>query len=81
MSLGGYVVVEGLIGLLAVTGLALWLGGRLLHRARPPAPDDIDHDVLEGAEREMRDQPLGRLPEVEEEGDDWGPGTYQPGRR
>jgi hypothetical protein len=81
MSLGGYVLVEGVIGVLAVTALALWLGGRMIRRARHPAPQDIDYDVLEAAEREMRDGAAGHLPAVEEEGDDWGPGTYQPGRR
>jgi hypothetical protein len=81
MNLGGYVLVEGLIGLLALTGLALWLGGRMLRRRGPREAGDVDRDVLEDAEREARDQPTGQSPDRDEDGDDWGPGTHQPGRR
>lgn len=70
--------------------LALWAGIRIIQRGREgpagdagarrdaPGDDDaIDHDVLEQAEREVKD--LGQdgtgAPEEGGLGDDWGPGS------
>jgi hypothetical protein len=48
---------------------------------RRPEPDDIDHDELEAAEREVRDLGVDQRPEDGWEGDDWGPGAGGGGGR
>lgn len=68
--------------------LVLWAGITLVQRGRerhagkgagrPPARDDeIDYDVLEQAEREVKDlgQNATGAPEEGGLGDDWGPGS------
>ncbi len=77
MSLGA------VLGLIGFVGLLLWLvrrgeeaGGGRARTAR--RSQDVDREVLEAAEREVRD--LGRevSPEDGFVGDDWGPGAPRP---
>jgi len=63
---------------LGLAVLAL-IGGLLVLLRRPahtPEPDDRDQDVLEAAEREVRDLGALKSPEdADDELQDWGPGT------
>ena len=77
--------------------LVLWAGIAALrskteNRDQPPrrqgkdqAPrdqeDEIDREMLEQAEREVRDLDVTQRPEDGFEGDDWGPGAAPPGKR
>ena len=68
------------IGVAVLGALLVWL---FLPRARPaPEPEDdvstpIDHAELAQAERELKQDPRPRALEqgMEDEEDDWGPGT------
>jgi hypothetical protein len=63
---------------LGLAGLAL-IGGLLVLLRRPALtrePDDRDQDVLEAAEREVRDLGALKSPEdADDELQDWGPGA------
>ncbi len=72
MSLGS------LLGLVGVVVLLLWLARRheaVSHSPRRPRHADIDYDILEDAERQVRDVDAGANPEEGFVGDDWGPGA------
>jgi len=69
-----------ILGLVAFVVLLFWIvrrgeepGGSRFRKAGRHA--DIDHDVLEEAEREVRDVGLNVDPEEGFHGDDWGPGA------
>jgi hypothetical protein len=77
MSLGA------VLGLIGFVGLLLWLVRRgeeagTGRACRARRSQDVDREVLEAAEREVRD--LGRevSPEDGFVGDDWGPGAPRP---
>ena len=67
--------------LLLLAGVALLMTRRVL-RARPARPahdDDVDRDVLEAAEEEVRDLGAFTAPEdADDELPDWGPGAPRP---
>jgi hypothetical protein len=72
-----------ILGLVALVVLLFWIvrrgeepGGSRFRKASRHA--DIDHDVLEEAEREVRDVGLDVDPEEGFHGDDWGPGAPKP---
>lgn len=72
-----------LIAFAALIALILWL-----RRDRTyPGPrlqgkdDEIDHEELERAEREVRDLEASQRPEDGFRGDEWGPGTPRPPER
>jgi len=74
-----------ILGLAAFVVLLFWIvrrgeepraGGSRFRKASHHA--DIDHEVLEEAEREVRDVGLGVDPEEGFHGDDWGPGAPKP---
>ena len=76
--IGGPVPAVFLAAVLLV-GLVLWL----FRDRRYPGPrlhgeEEIDHEELEAAEREVRELEAGALPDEERPGDDWGPGTGRP---
>ncbi|HEX9692912.1 MAG TPA: hypothetical protein VGA22_12525 [Gemmatimonadales bacterium] len=62
--------------LLVLGGVVAWLA----RRNRPLAgPTEIDRDILDKAEREVRDVDAFATPdEAAEEVPDWGPGAPQP---
>jgi hypothetical protein len=69
-----------ILGLVALTVLLFWLvrrgeepGSTRFRRARRHG--DIDREVLEKAEREVRDLGHDVDPEEGFQGDDWGPGA------
>jgi len=77
MSLGA------ILGLIGFVGLLLWLvrrgeeaGTRSARRAH--RSQDVDREILEEAEREVRDLGHGVGPEDGFLGDDWGPGAPKP---
>jgi len=73
--------VGPLLGLLAAVALLVWIG-RVLTRPRPRiAPEDVDREELEAAEREVRDLGTTVRPDDEVPGSDWGPGTPRPPTR
>jgi hypothetical protein len=67
---------------LAVLGVLYWMARRREdHRPRRRfAPGDVDRDVLEAAEREVRDLSIDHHPDEGFEGDDWGPGAARQDR-
>lgn len=73
---GGPVDILLIAGMLAVA-VAAWLVKRRRHLGPRSMtdPDGIDREVLEAAEREVRDLDRMQEPEEDVEGDDWGPGT------
>ncbi len=69
------------IGLAALAALLFWLLGTG-RRERTVAPEDdvhtpTDHDELDEAEREIKDDPDARpaADAVDDDEDDWGPGS------
>lgn len=69
-----------LLGVVAVLAILFWLF--VPHRRVTPAPEDdtetsIDHERLAEAERELADDSRARPLEhgIDDEEDDWGPGT------
>jgi len=78
MSLGA------ILGIIGFVGLLLWLvrrgeeaGTRSAQGAR--RSQDVDREILEEAEREVRDLGNEGSPEDGFLGDDWGPGAPKPG--
>ena len=60
-------------------GLALWRMVRPSTNARSRPELDIDHEVLEEAEREVRDLDSSVTPEdADDHLSDWGPGVPKP---
>ena len=69
--------MTGMFAALAIFGVAYWLvrrGEDVRSRHRSPA-HDIDNELLEEAEREVRDLGIDHHPDDGFEGDDWGPGV------
>ena len=63
---------------LLVIGAVLWAVQRVRRAGRraPPDEHDVDRDVLESAEQEVRDLDAFSAPEdAEDELPDWGPGA------
>jgi hypothetical protein len=76
----GGAVETVLVSLVLLVALLLWL--RRDHRHPGPrlhGSDGIDREILEEAEREVRDLDAAARPEEERPGDDWGPGVARPG--
>jgi hypothetical protein len=68
-----------LLAAVLIVGLVLWLlRGRSYPGPRLHGTEGIDHEVLEEAEREVRELEAGAKPDEERLGDDWGPGTGRP---
>jgi len=69
--------MAGMLTALAIFAVAYWLvrrGEDMRSRHRSPS-HEVDHDVLEEAEREVRDLDINHHPDDGFEGDDWGPGV------
>jgi hypothetical protein len=69
--------MAGMFAALVIFAVAYWLVRRredIRSRHRSPF-HDIDRDVLEQAEREVRDLDIDHHPDEGFEGDDWGPGV------
>jgi len=80
MPVIGGAVETVLVSLVLLVALVLWLRrGRRHPGPRLHGSDGIDRDVLEEAEREVRELDASARPEEERPGDDWGPGVARPG--
>jgi hypothetical protein len=69
--------MAGMLTALAIFAVAYWLvrrGEDMRSRHRAPS-HEVDRDVLEEAEREVRDLDINHHPDDGFEGDDWGPGA------
>jgi hypothetical protein len=76
----GGAVETVLVSLVLLAALVIWLRRDRRHPGpRLHGSDGIDRDVLEEAEREVRDLDASAHPEEERPGDDWGPGVARPG--
>ena len=69
--------MTGMLTALAIFAVAYWLvrRGEDIRSRQRSASHDIDREVLEQAEREVRDLDIDHHPDDGFEGDDWGPGT------
>ena len=70
-------MMAGMFAALVIFAVAYWLvrrGEDIRSRHRSPS-HDIDRDVLEQAEQEVRDLGIDHHPDEGFEGDDWGPGV------
>lgn len=80
MPVIGGAVEAVLVSLVLVVALVIWLRRDRRHPGpRLHGSDGIDREVLEEAEREVRDLDASARPEEERPGDDWGPGVARPG--
>jgi hypothetical protein len=80
MPVIGGAVEAVLVSLVLVVALVIWLRRDRRHPGpRLHGSDGIDREVLEEAEREVRDLDASAQPEEERPGDDWGPGVARPG--
>jgi hypothetical protein len=80
MPVIGGAVEAVLVSLVLVVALVIWLRRDRRHPGpRLHGSDGIDREVLEDAEREVRDLDASAQPEEERPGDDWGPGVARPG--
>lgn len=72
-----------IVAFAAIIALILWLRRDRSYPGprRYPEDDEIDHEALERAEREVRELGLNEKPEEGFHGDDWGPGTPRPPER
>jgi hypothetical protein len=76
----GGAVETVLVSAVLVVALLVWLRRKRRHPGpRLHGTDGIDREVLEEAEREVRDLEASARPEEERPGDDWGPGVARPG--
>jgi hypothetical protein len=76
----GGAVETVLVSLVLLVALVLWLRRDRRHPGpRLHGSDGIDREVLEEAEREVRELDPSARPEEERPGDDWGPGVARPG--
>ena len=70
-------MMAGMLTAFLIFAVAYWFvrrGEDVRSRHRSPS-HDIDRDVLEQAEREVRDLGIDHHPDDGFEGDDWGPGA------
>jgi hypothetical protein len=70
-------MMAGMLTAFLIFAVAYWFvrrGEDIRSRHRSPS-HDIDRDVLEQAEREVRDLGIDHHPDDGFEGDDWGPGA------
>ena len=80
MPVIGGAVETVLVSLVLLVALVLWLRRDRRHPGpRLHGSDGIDREVLEEAEREVRELDPSARPEEERPGDDWGPGVARPG--
>jgi len=80
MPVIGGAVETVLVSLVLLVALTLWLRRDRRHPGpRLHGSDGIDREVLEEAEREVRDLDPSVRPDDERPGDDWGPGVARPG--
>ena len=80
MPVIGGAVEAVLVSLVLVVALVIWLRRDRRHPGpRLHGSDGIDREVLEEAEREVRDLDAPAQPEDERPGDDWGQGVARPG--
>jgi hypothetical protein len=76
----GGAVETVLVSAVLVVALLIWLRRDRRHPGpRLHGSDGIDREVLEEAEREVRDLEDSARPEEDRPGDDWGPGVARPG--
>ncbi len=70
-------MMAGMLTALVIFAVAYWLvrRGEDIRSRHRSGPHDIDRDVLERAEREVRDLVIDHHPDDGFEGDDWGPGA------
>ncbi|MFL5518608.1 MAG: hypothetical protein ACJ8DJ_20825 [Gemmatimonadales bacterium] len=80
MPVIGGVVETVVVAAVLLAALLVWLRRDRRHPGpRLHGNDGIDRDVLEEAEREVRDMEVSARPDDERPGDDWGPGIARPG--
>lgn len=80
MPLIGGAVETVLVSAILLVALLAWLRRDRRHPGpRLHGSDGIDREVLEEAEREVRDLEASARQEEERPGDDWGPGVARPG--
>ncbi len=80
MPVIGGAVETVLVSTVLLAALLVWLRRDRRHPGpRLHGSDGIDRDVLEEAEREVRDMEASARPDEERPGDDWGPGAARPG--
>ena len=80
MPIIGGAVETVLVSAVLVVALLIWLRRDRRHPGpRLHGSDGIDREVLEEAEREVRDLEGSGRPEEDRPGDDWGPGVARPG--
>ena len=80
MPIIGGAVETVLVSAVLVVALLIWLRRDRRHPGpRLHGSDGIDREVLEDAEREVRDLEASAHPDQEHRGDDWGPGVARPG--
>jgi len=76
----GGAVETVLVTAVLVVALLVWLRRDRRHPGpRLHGSDGIDREVLEEAEREVRDLEASARTDEERRGDDWGPGVARPG--
>jgi hypothetical protein len=76
----GGAVETVLVSAVLLLALLIWLRRDRRHPGpRLHGSDGIDRQVLEEAEREVRDLEAPGRPDEERPGDDWGPGVARPG--
>jgi hypothetical protein len=76
----GGVVETVVVAAVLLAALLVWLRRDRRHPGpRLHGNGGIDRDVLEEAEREVRDMEASARPDDERPGDDWGPGIARPG--
>jgi hypothetical protein len=69
-----------LVSAVLMVALLIWLRRDRRHPGpRLHGSDGIDREVLEEAEREVRDIEAAARPDQDRPGDDWGPGVARPG--
>ena len=80
MPIIGGAVETVLVSAVLVVALTVWLRRDRRHPGpRLHGSDGIDRNVLEEAEREVRDLEAPARPDEERPRDDWGPGVARPG--
>jgi hypothetical protein len=80
MPIIGGAVETVLVSAVLLVALLIWLRRDRRHPGpRLHGSDGIDRQVLEEAEREVRELESSTRPEEERPGDDWGPGVARPG--
>ena len=80
MPIIGGAVETVLVSAVLLVALLVWLRRNRRHPGpRLHGSDGIDRELLEEAERDVRDLESSAPPDQERPGDDWGPGVARPG--